>query len=199
MQKNKLNERWENVYSVAKNLVNACTLAGVTKKTAEKIFDHVWEENYDEDFLYESKNKKFVEKTERDYETEFDYFNKEFYLDYWLKKSDDWFIELNVPKDFVEVETHFESGDYDDSEAGGLSPGWYGRGYEIDDVIIPEKVVDVSFRVPESDDELTLDKFKEISKLSDEEIDKIIKNAREILAEEIENYVYNNLDDFVYD
>lgn len=195
MNKTKLKENWDSVYTIAQELVQTCNSKGVTKKIADKIVDKAWGSFSEEEKLCE--NDTTSKTPEDDWYINFDFCDDEFILDYWSKDSDDWYIEVSIDRNAVDIVTDYYRGDYDSSEAGGLAPGWYGEGYSIEDVDVPEKFIDVSFYSAGGDEELTLDQFKEISKLSEEDIDKLVNAVKIKLSDNIEDYVYDNMEDFI--
>lgn len=128
-------------------------------------------------------------------DTEFDVLDNIVYLNYALPNQDCW-LRAEADKEDIDVQSHFEQGDYDSSSAGGLNPGWYGRGYEIDDVSIPFDRIQIHC-FDSDDDEITGIKFKELTSLSEEQFAAIIKDAKERLVWEADYYVSENIDEFV--
>lgn len=195
MNKTKLKESWDSIYVIAQEFVQVCKSKRVTRKIADKIIDKAWGDSSAEGNLCESNMTSKI--PEDDWDINFDFCDDEFILDYWSKDSDDWYIEVGIDRYAVDIETEYYRGDYDSSEAGGLAPGYYGEGYSIENVDVPEKFIDVSFYSTGNDEELTLDQFKEISKLSEEDIDKIVNDIKIKLIVNIEDYVYDNVEKFI--
>lgn len=128
-------------------------------------------------------------------EVDFDALDDVIYLNYTLP-GQDWRLQLEAYKEDINVQSHFERGDYDSSSAGGLNPGWYGRGHEIDDVSIPFDRIHVHC-FNSNEEEITELKLRELAGLSEEQFAAIVKDAKERLVWEADYYVSENIDEFV--
>lgn len=147
----------------------------------------------------QSNPKKIKETKVKNYKTDFDSWGDTFYLTYTSLDSN-WWISLELNKEDITVKAEYEPGEWDGSEAGGLPGGWLSYpGYYIDDIDTSAvEVSDIKYYIgDDNDDELTLEEFKEGTGLSDVEVKKYVKEAEDIFADEIEEYVDNHEDEFI--
>lgn len=133
----------------------------------------------------------------KEIKTDFDVTNEDFYLNYYTNDLKGW-ICVDLDKSDVSVESHFENGDYygPENDSGPLPGGYYGRGYEIDNIDIPTEYMNELF-FDEDDNEITKEEFLTLNNMSEKGLDNYLRAAKDELASEIEDYVYNHEDKFV--
>lgn len=129
--------------------------------------------------------------------TDFDVDKDGFYLNYSADELKGW-LYVDLAKDDVDVEYHWENGDYygPENDSGPLSGGYYDRGYEIDDIHIPTEYMNEHF-FDENDNEISKNEFLRLNNLSGASLSSYLNNAKESLSSEIEDYVYDNEEDFI--
>lgn len=129
--------------------------------------------------------------------TDFDVDKDGFYLNYSTDELKGWFC-VDLDKNDVDVEYHWENGDYygPENDSGSLPGEYYGRGYEIDDIYIPIQYMGDYF-FDEEDNEISRDEFLRLNNLSEESLKSHLLKAKELLYSEIEDYVYDNEEDFI--
>lgn len=129
--------------------------------------------------------------------TDFDVDKDGFYLNYSADELKGW-LYVDLAKDDVDVEYHWENGDYygPENDSGPLSGGYYDRGYEIDDIHIPTEYMNEHF-FDENDNEISKNEFLRLNNLNEKLLSSYLNNAKESLSSEIEDYVYDNEEDFI--
>lgn len=130
-------------------------------------------------------------------QTDFDVDREGFCLNYSTNELKGWFY-VDLDKDDVDVEYHWENGDYygPENDSGSLPGGYYGRGYEIDDIYIPIQYMGDYF-FDDEDNEISKDEFLRLNNLSEESLKSHLLKAKELLSSEIEDYVYDNEEEFI--
>lgn len=152
--------------------------------------------------LFDLKNEYLYKKPIREnkeIKTDFDITNENFYLNYCTNKLKG-AICVDLDKDVVDVKYHWENGDYygPENDSGSLPGGYYGRGYEIDDIDVPVKYMNELF-FDEDDNEISKEEFLQLNSLSEESLENYLTDAKEALSSEIEDYVNDNEEDFIHD
>lgn len=118
-----------------------------------------------------------------------------FALEYYKGFVDTYCIRAEIYKDEINVKYHWENGDYygPENDCGSLPGGYYGRGYEIDDVKYPEP--DLSYL--KEDDKISEAEFIKANNLSESELSDIKKNIYEIFDQCLNEYINNNQESFI--
>lgn len=134
---------------------------------------------------------------DKEIKTDFDVTNEDFYLNYYTNDLKGW-ICVDLDKGDVSIESHFENGDYygPENDSGSLPGGYYDRGYEIDNIDIPTEYMNELF-FDEDDNEITKEEFLTLNSMDEKGLDNYLGAAKDELASEIEDYVYNHEEDFI--
>lgn len=135
----------------------------------------------------------------KEIKTDFDVTDEDFYLNYYTNDLKGW-ICVDLYKDDVSVESHFENGDYygPENDSGSLPGGYYDRGYEIDNIDIPTEYMNELF-FDEDDNEITKEEFLTLNNMDGKGLDTYLRVAKDELASEIEDYIYDHEEDFTGD
>lgn len=129
--------------------------------------------------------------------TDFDIDKDVFYLNYFANDLKGWFC-IELDKDEVDVISHWDDGDFysSDNDSGCLPGGYYDEGFEIDDITIPTKYTNEHF-YDKDDNEISKEEFLQLNNLSEESLKSYLKKAKRLLSSKIEDYVDDNIEEYV--